>query len=62
MVNVTPVPERLEDAVAQSESQDVLHRLFAQVVVDAVDLALVEDAEHVGVERLGAGEVAPEPR
>jgi len=38
--HVPPVPQRLEDPVAETKSQDVLHRLLAQVVVDAVDLPL----------------------
>ena len=44
VVDVAPVPERLEDAVAEAEDQQVADRLLAQVVVDAVDLRLVEDA------------------
>ena len=43
VVDVAPVPQRLEDAVAEAEGQDVLHRLLAQVVIDAVDLALGKD-------------------
>ena len=42
--DVPAVPDRLEDAVAEPEGQDVLHRLLAQVMVDAIDLALVEHA------------------
>ena len=45
VVDVAPVPERLEDAVAEAEDQQVAHRLLAQVVVDAVDLRLVEDPD-----------------
>ena len=44
VVDIVAVPDRLEDAVAKAEDEDVLHRLLAQVVVDAVDLLLVEDA------------------
>ena len=43
VVDVAPVPDRLEQGVGEAERQDVLHRLLAQVVVDAEDLALVED-------------------
>jgi hypothetical protein len=43
VVDVVAVPERLEDGVGEAEDQQVLHRLLAQVVVDAVDLLLVED-------------------
>ena len=44
VVHVAPVPERLEDAVAEAEHQQVADGVLAQVVVDAIDLRLVEDA------------------
>ena len=44
------VPERLEDAVGEPHDQDVLHRLLAQVMVDAVDLLLREDLERAAVQ------------
>ena len=34
------VPQRLEHPVGEAEGQEVLHRLLAEVVVDAVDLLL----------------------
>ena len=40
MVDVVAVPERLEDRVGEARHQDVLHGLLAEVVIDAVDLAL----------------------
>ena len=43
MIDVVPVPERLEDPVGEAEDQEVLDRLLAEVVVDAVDLLLDED-------------------
>ena len=48
VVDVLAVPDRLEDAVGEAEDQDVLDRLLAQVVVDAVDLALAEDLRAAG--------------
>ena len=44
VVDVAAVPDRLEDAVGEAQHQQVLHGLLGQVVVDAVDLPLVEDA------------------
>ena len=43
VVDVLLVQQRLEDRVGEAEAQDVLDGLFAEVVIDAVDLALVED-------------------
>ena len=42
MVDVATVPDRLEDAVAEAEHQQVAHGVLAQVVVDAIDLRLIE--------------------
>ena len=53
MVNVAPIPEQLEDAVAEPEDQQVADRLLAQVVVDAIDLQLAEDLAELAVEALG---------
>ena len=60
VVDVVAVPERLEEPVGEAERQDVLDGLLAQVVVDAEDLALVEDAQHAAVELLGLREARAE--
>ena len=54
------VPRRLEQGVGEAEHQQVLHGLFAQVVVDAIDLALGEVPVHQVVELAGRGQVAAE--
>ena len=46
------VPDRLEHGVGEPERHHVLDGLLAQVVVDAEDLALVEDRQHALVELL----------
>ena len=60
MVDVPPVPERLEDAVPEPEDQQVAHRLLAEVVIDAVDLRLAEDLADFAVQALGRLEVVSE--
>ena len=40
MVDIAAIPERLEDAVAEAESQNVLHGLFAEIMIDAIDILL----------------------
>src|SRR5436305_14514110 len=42
-VDVAPIPDELKDAVAETKDHDVLHRLFAKLLINAVDLAFVED-------------------
>ena len=60
VVDVVAVPDILEDTVGEAEDEDVLHRLLAQVVVDAEDLILVEHLVHVVVQGTGAGQVVAE--
>ena len=50
VVDVVPVPDRLEHRVGETEHQDVLHRFFAEVMIDAVDLLLVEDLVNAVIE------------
>ena len=38
VIDILPVQQRLEDRVAEAEGQQVLYRLLAEVMVDAVDL------------------------
>ena len=60
VVDVVPVPDRLEQPVGEAEGQDVLRRLLPQEVVDAEHLLLGEDLVHRGVELSGAGQVGAE--
>ena len=50
VIDVVPIPDRLEDSVGEPEHQNVLHRLLAQIVVDAEDLVLVEDRVHLVIQ------------
>ena len=59
-VDVAPVPDRLEDDVGEPQRHDVLHRLFAEVVVDAVDQLLVEDFRDFGLQRARGIEIGAE--
>ncbi len=57
VVDAVPVPQRFEQAVGKAQREDVLNRLFAEVMIDAIDLLLAEDRENVLVELLGRGEI-----
>ena len=42
MIDVRAVPEWFENRIAKSKYQDILNRLFRQIMIDAVDLAFLE--------------------
>ncbi len=60
MVDEIAVPDRLEQAVAKTEGQNVLRRLLAEEVVDAEDLILWKNLVQAPVERDGAFEIDAE--
>ena len=60
VVDVVAVPDRLEHAVGEAQRQQVLDRLAAEVVVDPVDAALVEDRVQLRVQLAGRVEVGAE--
>ncbi len=60
IVNVVAVPDRLEDAVGEAEDEEILHSLLAEVVIDAEDLALLEDGVDLMVELAGRIEIVAE--
>ena len=60
VVDVVRVPDRIEQLVGEAQRQDVLHRLLAQVVVDAEHRRLGEDAVDHLVERAGALQIVAE--
>jgi len=53
-------PQRLEQRIAEAQGEQVLHRRFAQVVVDAEHLRLPEDTADRAVDRAVGGEVVAE--
>ena len=54
------VPERLQEGIGEAEEEQVLHRVLAEIMVDAEDRRLVEVAEQDAIEVLGRGEVPAE--
>ncbi len=55
VMDVLAVPDGFEDRVREAEHEEVLHRLFAEVMVDAVDLVLGEGAPHDRVQGASSG-------
>ena len=60
MIDVAAVPDRLEDAVAEPEREDVLDGLLPEIVIDAIDLRLAQHLQDLVVERTGGFEIVPE--
>ena len=60
MIDEIAVPDRLEQAVGETEREDVLRRLLAEEMIDAEDLVLGEDLVQRLVERHRALEVGAE--
>ena len=60
VVHVLLVPDRLEDAVGEAEDQDVLHRLLAEVMVNAEDLPFGKGALQEAVQLARARQVMAE--
>ena len=57
MVDEVAVPQGLDQRVGKTEHQQVLHRLLAEKVIDAVDLLLVEMLVQQAIEHLRRFEV-----
>src|SRR5258705_6737241 len=59
-LDVVAVPDRLEERVRETKDDEILHRLLAEIMIDAKDRRLVEDGVDDLVEALRGGQVATE--
>ena len=59
MIDVATIPNRLENPVAKTKNQNVLHRLFAEIMVDAINLAFTEDNANLLIEFFCRFQIAP---
>src|SRR5258706_14124517 len=60
MVDKFLVPQGLKDTIGKAKCEEVLHRFFAHVVVNTIDLILVKDTGKFAIEFLRRYQVAPE--
>src|SRR5699024_7393094 len=60
VIDVRPVPDRLEQGIGKAQGEQVLDRFLAQVVVDAEDRLRWEYPLHGFVQVPGAGQVVAE--
>src|SRR5581483_6882361 len=59
-IDEVAVPYRLKDAIREPEDQKILHRLFAEIVIDAEDLAFMEDGVDLMVQLARRFEIVAE--
>src|SRR5581483_959053 len=59
-IDVTAVPDRLENRIAKTENQNVLHRLFPEIMIDAIDLILFKNLLNLPVQVLCRFQIAAE--
>ena len=60
MVDLLAIPQRLEQAVGETQRHDVLHRFLAEEMIDPVNLMLLQCLQDLGIEGLGRSEVVAE--
>ena len=60
VIDVVAVPYRFENAVGEPQDHQVLDRLLAQVMINAIDLAFLENLVHRLVELLGRSQIGAE--
>ena len=60
VIDLLPVPQRLEQAVGETQRHDVLDRFLAEEMIDPVDLMLLQRFQDLGIERLGRSQIVAE--
>ena len=60
VIDVVPVPDRLENAVGKPKSQDVLNRFLAEVVIDAKNLGFIEEFAQAAIQSAGRIQIMAE--
>ena len=60
VIDIAPIPKRLEHRICETKYENVLHRIFAEVVIDPVDLLLAELFVQLLVDVLGRFQIAAE--
>src|SRR5258708_28951607 len=58
MINIIPVPERLENRIGKTKSQNILNSLFSKVMINAINLVFGKDAFKKFIEGFGRLQVA----
>ena len=57
MIDVFLIPQRFEDGIGKAHDQNILHGFFAEVVINAKNLALIEELCQSVINRARAGQI-----
>src|SRR5262245_49409641 len=57
MVYIFLIPQRFEDGVGETHNQEILDRFLAEVVIDAKNLALIDNLHESVINGAGASQV-----
>ena len=60
VIDVAAIPHRLENSVGEAKRQNILDRLFAEVMVDAVNLIFLQHLADFVIQRDGRGQIVAE--
>src|SRR5215831_11724690 len=57
MIDVFLIPQRFEDGIGKTHNQEILDGFLAEIVIDAKNLALIDDLHQSVINGAGAGQV-----
>ena len=60
VIDIVTVPKRLKNAVTEAEDEQVLHCLFAEIMIDAIDLIFGEHALNLRIQSLRRFQIVSE--
>ncbi len=60
MIDMVTIPDRFKHAVGETQDQDILHRLLAEIVIDPVNLMLVDEVQQIAIQGARRSEVRAE--
>ena len=59
VINIVAVPDGFKARIGKAEDQHILDRLFAQVMIDTVELLFAHNGEELAVQGPGGGFIMP---
>jgi hypothetical protein len=60
VIDIISVPDRLENAVAKAENQNILHGFLAEIMIDAENLIFLKDRAQFFIQSFSRFQIAPE--